>query len=75
LREPQGAELCLGERSLYRFQQGQLAMALFIAGLATGVFLSVYLLIGTDRHNRSPSGDAASDHADKWKDQRPLPPF
>jgi hypothetical protein len=50
-------------------------MALFIAGFATGVFVSIYLLVGTDGQDQSPSGDAAWDHADKWKDQRPLPPF
>jgi len=50
-------------------------MVLFIAGFATGVFVSVYLLVGTDQQDRLPSGDAARDHADKWKDQRPLPPF
>jgi len=50
-------------------------MALFIAGFATGVFVSVYLLIGTDRQERSGSSDAARDHANKWKDQRPLPPL
>jgi hypothetical protein len=50
-------------------------MVLFMAGFATGVFVSVYLLLGTDRADRSPSGDAASEHADKWKDQRPLPPL
>jgi len=60
---------------LHRFHEDDLAMALFIAGFATGVFVSVYLLVGTDRQGRSASGDAARDHADKWKDQRPLPPF
>jgi hypothetical protein len=60
---------------LHRFHEGRLAMALFIAGFATGIFVSVYLLVGTDRQNRSPSGDAARNHTDKWKDQRPLPPF
>jgi hypothetical protein len=50
-------------------------MALFIAGFATGVFVSVYLFVGTDRQDRSRSGDAVRDHADKWKNQRPLPPL
>jgi len=50
-------------------------MSLFIAGFATGVFVSVYLLIGADREQHASHGDSAREHADRWKDQRPLPPF
>jgi hypothetical protein len=73
-REPENLSHCLVS-DLHRFDHGRLAMALFIAGFATGVFVSIYLLVGTDQQERSRGGDAAQDHAEKWKDQRPLPPF
>jgi hypothetical protein len=51
------------------------AMLLFFTGFATGTLLTVYLFLGADRWDRLTPKDAVAEQADRWKDQRPLPPF
>jgi hypothetical protein len=50
-------------------------MLMFFVGFATGISLTAWLLLGDDLYARYPSSDAAGEHADKWKHQRPLPPI
>jgi hypothetical protein len=50
-------------------------MILFFTGFATGTLLTIYVFLGADRAQRQNFSDAACEHADQWKFQRPLPPF
>jgi hypothetical protein len=73
LRTPRWpACLLLAEKRL--LSRGHI-MVLFIVGFMTGGFVTAYLLLGADRWERSCPGDAVQEHAQRWRDQRPLPPF
>jgi hypothetical protein len=50
-------------------------MILFLSGFVTGALLTVYVFLGADRWQRPSPKNAAAEHADRWKFQRPLPPF
>ena len=52
-------------------------MAWFLIGLCTGGLLTSYLFIGADRARRKMLHNASGpdDHAQRWKNQRPLPPI
>jgi hypothetical protein len=62
------------QRHAYREIASGAAMVLFLAGFAAGAFVMVYLFLGADRASRSEYGNAAANHADKWRNQHPLPP-
>ena len=50
-------------------------MLLFIAGFATGTLMTIYMFLGTSRWQGLNARDAVWEQAEKWKHQRPLPPF
>jgi hypothetical protein len=50
-------------------------MVLFIIGFTTGCLLMAYLLLGADRWRRQGPKDASVEQAQRWQDQRPMPPF
>ena len=59
-------------KGFYRRSQ---AMMLFFSGFLTGTLLTVYLFLGAHRSQCCDPKDAAAEQADRWKFQRPLPPF